>query len=267
MSSPIDRFLSRRTLLAGSPVLAAAGLAQLKRAASSAQTTTVGDCSVEPALQYLYDFTSLNFTALPVWGTGTLEPDIDWVIAQSPELSFLMIPPGWTVYNGFANSFDRDGIPQWTETPLPWPFWSTTEFASPDGSAAYVFIRGALDSVQLLPEDGAALGRHLVMLPDFQPKNLCTAVQTDSLGEINRGFWVAGDRYDGELLLSRGTILVSSVAGMNLGPGSTFFIDAFVSPTETSADLMLDVFLKFLYQQMPKGGNGEPTPTPSPTPW
>lgn len=264
MSTPIDRLLSRRTLLAGAPMLAAAGLAQLKRASSAAQTSTSGDCSLEPALQYLYDFATTNFMALPV---VTLEPDIDWVIAQSPELSFLMIPPGWTVFNGFANTFDRDGVPQWTENPLPWPFWSTTEIVSPDGSAAYIFIRGALDNVQLLPEDGVELMRHLVMLPDVRPDNICTVGQTDMLGDIHRGFWLSGDRYGEELLLTRGSILVSEVAGMNLGPGSAFFLDAFVSPTNESADLMLNVFLKLLWQQVPKGGDGEPTPTPSPTPW
>lgn len=267
MTKPNSRFFSRRSLLASVPVLAAGFLSRHLRTTSAAQISLTGDCSVEPALQYLYDFNTLNFTALPIRDTGTLEPNLDWVIAQSPELGVFMIPPGWSLFNGFANSWDRDGNPQWTADTLPYPFWSTTAIVSADDTAAYIFVRGGIDNVHLTPADGAQLMRDIVMEPVAKPTSLCLAEQTDTLGDTGQGIWISGDRYGNELLLSRGSILASSVAGFSLGPGSTFFFDAFVAPSDEAADLVLDVYLKLLYQQIPKGGASDPTPTPSPTPW
>ena len=266
MTSLLNRILSRRSFIAGLPLVAGGAIAHKQRASGAAQISLAGDCSVEPALQYLLDFNTLNFTALPVWGSGTLEPDFDWVPVQTPEIGILMIPPNWSVVHQFAHEFDRDGVPIWTESQLPYPFWTTTMFVSPDDLVAYIFVRGAIDNVQLLPADGADLMRHIVMDPVVRPENLCMAEHTDLSGEIGTGNWVSGDRYDHELLLSRGTVLVSPVAGPSLGPGTTFFFEAFVAPTEIAAELTLDVYLKILYQQLPKGGDGEPTPTPSPTP-
>lgn len=261
-----SRNLSRRSILASVPLLAGGLVARRIGATHAAQVSIAGDCSVEPALQYLCDFNTLNFMALPARGTGTLEPDLDWVVAQTSVSGVVMIPPGWSLFNGFANSWDRDGVPQWTASPLPYPYWTTSVLVSPDDTAAYIHATGGIDDVNLLPEDGAQLMRELVMEPLVQPTNLCLAEETGIVGDIGQGFWISGDRYEHELLLSRGTILTSSVAGFNLGPGSTFLFDAFVAPTNEAADLVLDVYLKILYQQLPKGGAGDPTPTPTPTP-
>lgn len=264
MTPPLNRILNRRTLLTGASAVTATAWIQQRHAAGAGQLSVSGDCSLEPALQHVFNFSTSNFNALPLHRMGSLEPGPDWVISQSPELGILLTPPGWRVINEVANTFDREGLPQWQSGQLPFPWWATTVVESPDASTGYIFIRGALDDIHITPAAGADLTRHLVMLPDVQPQSLCLAEQVDNLGDMTNEYWVSGDRYDHELLLSRGTSIVSSVSGSNLGPGSTFLIDAFVAPADRAEDLVLDVYLKILYQLLPKGGAGDPTPTPTP---
>lgn len=266
MTSPRNRFFNRRTLLMSTPILAAGLWSQRPQASRASQIELTGDCSVEPALQYVYDFSTSNFMALPLQRMGSLDPGPDWVIARSPELGVLLVPPDWIVVNGWANSFDRDGIPEWSGTQPQYPFWATTLVASPDETVAYMYVTGSVDQVELTPADGAQIARNVMMGVERRNRSLCLAEQVDPQYDMQLGHWISGDRYGSDLLFTRGSTIISSVSGANLGPGTTFLFDGFVVPRAEAEDLVLDVYLKILYQLLPKGGATDPTPTPSPTP-
>ncbi len=266
MSGSLNHRISRRSLIGITPFIGSGAALLGGSIARSAQIDISGDCSMEPALTYLYDFVTLNFEKLPIWGSGTLDPDIDWQLVESNELGFLLAPPDWSVHNGYANSFNQDGTPNWMNERVPGPYWSMTAIISPDESAAYIYTKGAIDDVILTGADGATITRESIMGSERRSTNLCVAQQVKDQGDIGLRHWVAGDRYGRNLVLSHGSVVVSSSGGLNHGPGSTFLSNAYIAPARESADLMMDVFLKLVYQQMPEGeGGGLPTPSPTPS--
>lgn len=266
MTSPRERIINRRSIMLGAPLLAAGLWTQ--RPKVSAQVQVTGDCSIEPAVQYVRDYASQNLMALPAEKMGaTLDPAVDWVMAQSGELGVLLIPPGWTLVNAWANTTDSDGMPEWQTTQLQFPFWATTLIVSPDESAMFMHVYGAYDNVELSAADGAELARQLVMGRDQRPDGICQVEQIDPPAMLQSSKWLTGDRYGSSLMVSKGELLISSVSGMTLGYGTTFIFDAFVAPATEAEDLVLNVYLKLLFQLAPKGGGGgDTTPTPSPTP-
>lgn len=264
MTSPLDRILNRRTVLAGVPFVGVGLWSQRPRV--SAQMQMSGDCTLEPAVQYLRDYATMNLQALPADKMGmTFEPGVDWEIAQSAELGILMIPPGWTLVNVWANSVDSDGMPEWQQNQPQFPFWAATIIISPDESAMFMYVYGGVDDVALSPADGADLARQLVMGTEDQPNNICQIEQVNPPSTQQSAAFLTGERYESNLMVSKGDLLISSVSGMNLEYGTTFMIDAFVAPASEAEDLVLNVYLKILYQLIPKGGESEPTPTPTPS--
>ncbi|MCO5217244.1 MAG: hypothetical protein M9909_00165 [Thermomicrobiales bacterium] len=267
MDSILRRRFSRRSAVAATPMLMAGLLAYRSQLGSAAQMQVEGDCSLEPALVHYANFAAGNLMALPTLRIRSFDPGVGWQMAQSPELGFFLAPPGWTVANGYANTFDRNGLPQWQAEPLQYPFWSTTIIAPPDQSSAYMYVRGAIDNVALTPVDGADLGRSLIMAGEGRPQNVCQITQTEPPSTITSAHWVAGDRYGRtDLLMHRGSVLISEVAGASLGPGTTFMLEGIIAPRADAEDLFLNTYLQILWQFLPKGGGGgDPTPTPTPT--
>ena len=264
MTNSLHRSVSRRYLIASAPLIAAGLWSRRLGSSSAAKIETTGDCTLNPALRHVYNFATSNFAALPLERLGSMDPGVDWEMNQTPELGLLFTPPDWEVSHAWANVFDRSGEPQWQGSPVPPPNWVITIVASPDDTAGYIFAKGALDNVSLSPADGAEMARRMVMGDSNRSERLCEALQTDAQYQLDTSYWITGDQFGKDLLLSRGTLLASSVGGFHFGPGTTFLFDAFVAPQDQSEDLVLDVYLKLLYQQLPKGGSMESTPTPTP---
>lgn len=267
MASILSRRFSRRSAMAATPMLVAGVLAYRSQRGSAAQVQVDGDCALEPAMIHFANFAAGNLMALPTARIQSFDPGIGWQMAQSPELGVFLAPPGWTVANGFANTFDRNGMPQWQAEPLPYPFWSTTIISPPDQSSAYMYVRGAIDNVALTPTDGIELGRALIMEGQGTPRSVCQLQQTEPPSMMTTAHWVAGDRYGRtDLLMHRGSVIISEVAGASLGPGTTFLLDGIIAPRAGAEELFLNTYLQILWQFLPKGGGGDPTPTPTPTP-
>jgi hypothetical protein len=251
--------------------LAPLGAAAIHRLASaqSGGLNIRGDCTEEPALQMMMDFATGNLDRLPYRTMDEFLPGADWEFRESVELGMLLVPPGWNVQNVQANSFSRNGVPEWQSQQLSFPYWGGCFIISPDESAAYIYISGRMDGPPFLDGNGLVeLARTSVMGSDNTPREVCVSTQDEPGFSRQSSQFVVGDRYGRDLIISRGFGIQSEVSGATLGPGTEFGFEIMAAPRRESAELMEDVFIKIMWQLIPRSGSGddEPTPTPSPTP-
>lgn len=260
--------LSRRRFLAIAAAIPALVVGKRLRTSSAQNYTEHGDCSIIPALEWYRHFATANFVALPSRGLNDHLPQHNWQATEDPELGPFMVPPGWTTDTFFANQFERDGSPIWGVDFLDHPRWTATMVTSPEQEAFYMHIVGAIDDVMLDSPGGAQLSRELAIGKEVETEPLCLMEQYRVEGQIPVTDWLAGETFGDHLLMTGGVAFTTDFTGFNYQPGSRFIIDVLVCPYEQSSEYMQDVFLRILWQFVPKspGGVGEVTPTPSPTP-
>lgn len=266
--SSLRSVLNRRALLAMPPLAGIGLIAQRMTSAQSPQLETRGDCLDEPALRMLLDFQTGNWDRLPFTREEDVLPEADWVVGVSPEIGALLVPPDWTFLNVWANSFAENGVPEWQAEQMVYPWWAATFIISPDESAAFISVTGGVDGRPYLGAgDLVELAQNTIMGSADEGREVCAALQEQQAGlGMNEVLYTFGSRYGRDLLVCRGWGLQSDVSGPSAGPGTTFNFDVMIGPRRESEELMTDVFMRILWQMLPKSGDGASTPTPSPTP-
>lgn len=266
MRPTLPESTSRRTLLGLAPAAAVATWAMLRASSNARQMEVDGDCAREPAADLLYNFVTTNFAALPYVG---LDDRVDWRLGQSTKFGAFMAPPDWSVVNAWANEWGPNGIPRWQTEPLPAPAWTTTTVIAPDQDALWMYVEGSVDDIYLTPELAGELARATIVGSDANLRDVCALRQTDIVNtELENTLFMTADRQGSELLLTHGWALLAPFGGPSLGKGSAFGITGMIAPRRHAEDVMRDVFLRIMWQLLPRAGGGsdddEPTPTPTP---
>ncbi len=250
----------------GASMALAGAWIQQQRTLGAGQLDIDGDCAAEPAAEKLLFFATADFPKLSQVGVHEMSTPIGWEPAQGSELGPFLSPPEWSVINAWANTFASDGTPEWQQQPLPYPFWSATMVVAPDERALYMHVSGGVDNVYLSAQEATDIARVTVLGPDARLRPVCTVGQHGGGPDLGTVDWVSADRHRSNLLLTRGWGIQSDVSGPSLGPGTQFGFDAMVAPRREADRYMVDVFLRILWQFVPRGSGGDSTPTPTPAP-
>ncbi|MCC6705009.1 MAG: hypothetical protein IT334_09035 [Thermomicrobiales bacterium] len=258
---------TRRALIAAPPLAMLGLVAQRLTFAQDDGLVSRGDCTDEPALRMLLDFQTNNLDRLPYRTLDDVLPGVDWQLVNSPDLGAFFVPGDWTPLVLWANAIDDRGVPEWQQEQPRWPFWSAVFVVSPDQTSAWISVQGAVDGPPYLDADALmSLARTTIMGSDERGRELCAVGRHDSTGLMGNVLFAFGDRYGSDLFCCRGYGIPSEAAGPSFGPGTAFGFDAMIAPRRQSEETMRDVFIRILWQFLPKPGGGESTPTPTPTP-
>lgn len=267
MASLLD-MLSRRRFLVAAGIASTIVAGSRYRSSQASQATEHGDCALIPAMYWYREFQRANFIAMPYTELNEHLPQHGWTATSDPELGPFLVPPGWTTDNFFANRLDRAGSPIWGAEYLEHPRWTATMVTAPNQSAFYMIIHSIVDGVQVDSQGGARLVRELAIGPEVETEAFCLIEQLSIEGQLPMSVWVSGETFDDYLIMSNGHAIAADFLGMSAGPGSRVVGNVLVCPYDEADDYMREVFLRILWQFVPKapGGAGEVTPTPSPTP-
>jgi len=255
MGKRLDLTVSRRSLVfAGA---AAMTLPMLGARQTSGQDTAVieGDCEDEPSLQMLFDWRDGKPVYESIADSG---PQIDWVPFEHPSLPVpSLIPPDWTGVAGWADSFSRDGVPEWQDAPLALPQLTMSRIVAPDGDAAFEYAVGSIQQVLLTTADSATLAKENVLGADPTLRSVC--VIDDQYNQLSPG-WFTADRHETSLLATFGNALQLP---HDIVPATVVTFTSLYGPRKDMEQLMFDVFLRILFQFL-GGGSSDPIPTPTP---
>lgn len=260
----LNKSASRRTLLGLAPVVAATIWAGRGSASNARQLELEGDCTSEPAVELLYNFFTLNVEALQYLGLTDLD---GWKLAESTQLGPFMVPGDWDVVNVWANDWEDNGIPRWQAEPMPAPAWSATMVISPGQDAFWVYVYGSVDGPHQTTFEIGDLARSVIVGSDARLREICATGQQEAVNtDLENTLFLTADRQGSEMLLTHGWALQSPFTGPSLGSGATFGITGMVAPRRDAEEIMQNVYLRIMFQLLPKGSGGAGPPTPTSTP-
>lgn len=254
MAGSLGSGISRRSLI-GIAAAGAAGALGFKASGRQAGEDVLATCATEPAVDMLFRWRS----GAPVYASVAENgPQIDWVPIQPQATSGpFLIPPRWSAYSGWADSFTRDGLPEWQERPVSAPQLSATRVVSPDGEALFEYAVGAIQGVLLTTEQSSGIARGSIVGADANLRPVCMYDDQDNV--VMPG-WFSVDRHRSRLLITSGN---ASTLPSDVLPATVVSYTAMYGRRRDMEDLMHDVFLRILYQFL-GGGSGDPTPTSTP---
>ena len=251
-----SRVLNRRSFLTGAGATGAAMLlSRFGRAQVSDSAVYEGDCESEPAVEMLFDWRA----GKQVYPTlGEMAPPPGWQLFNHPSLlPPFLIPPGWNAYAFWADSYDRDGVPEWQDKLLYLPQLTLNRVVSPDEDAVFEYAVGTVQPDLLTTMQSADLARRGLLGADVRYRQVC--VIDDQLNALAPG-WFTVDRQRTNLLLTFGNAL--QMPSLYL-PGTVVSYNTMYGPRRHMKELMYDYFLRFMFQFLGGGGSNDPTPTPT----
>ena len=197
--------IPRRTFLHAAAVVAGAGLpgfAPRSLAQTSTTLTGDGDCTVEPGVQLLIDFS----LARPTTGISLTDllPPATWKAFTHPTLPLILfIPPDWTGIAGWADSYSRTGRPNWVEQRPSVPQLNLARVVSPDGTAAFEYVVGNILGDPLTPEQVGPIAKQSLLGEAPDVRSICTFLDTNP---VNPAFFQA-DGFEQSIHITAGNAI------------------------------------------------------------
>ena len=214
-----------------------------------------GDCEDESSVQMLVDWRE-GKVVYPTLGDSTPQPD--WVEFDHPTIFVpYLIPPDWTGVALWADSFTRDGEPEWQESQLYLPQLTASRIISPDGDAIFEYAVGSLQQVLLNTQDCASIAKQSIVGADPDLRQVCMI--DDQYNALSPN-WFTVDRQSSNLLITSGNAMQLP---HDIAPATVVSFTSVYGPRSDMDDLMYDVFLRILFQFL-GGGSDDPTPTSTP---
>jgi hypothetical protein len=256
MTALPHRVLTRRALLGAASFAGTAAWAHRASGRQSADPVVEGDCEVEPAVKMLFDWRS----GLPVYqSVAESGPQLDWQPFNHPSfLGPFLIPPGWTGSAAWADSFTRDGVPEWRDVPMSLPQLTLSRVTAPDGDASFEYAIGSIQNALITTRQTATIAKQSVLDANPRLRPVCSI---DDQGNALAPGWFSADRHRSSLLITFGTALTLP---SEILPATVISFNSLFGRRRQMEELMYDVFLRILFQFL-GGGSGDPIPTPTPT--
>ncbi len=196
-----SRFMNRRSLVAGVASLAATGLWVRRTSGNQPGPVMEGDCEEEPAIAMLFDWRAGRSVYRSVADAG---PQIGWEPFHHPSaLGPFLIPPGWTGVAAWADSFTREGVPEWQARPLALPQLTLSRIVSPDGEAAFEYAVGSIQQVLLDTGQAATIAKQSMVGESPRLRPVCTI---DDANNQLMPAWFTVDRHRSSLLTTFGNV-------------------------------------------------------------
>lgn len=235
-------------LAAGAVALTAAPGPAKAVAQTSPTLTGTGDCTDEPGVQLLIDFSQ----GIPIPGVtlSGLTPPPSWNLYAHPSIpTSLFIPPDWIAVTGWADSYSRSGRPNWTDVRPEAPQLNLFRVLSPDEEIAFEYIVGSILGPPLRPEQVAQVGKQSLLGDEPDVRSICTYLDTNPL---NPAFMEA-DRFGRYVHITSGFAVGLE---SSFQPATTVTINNFYGPRRDFEEIARELFLRFVVQFM--GGGGDP---------
>lgn len=253
-SSSEVRFTRRSLALGGFGLAAAVGAGVKSVVARQTNGNLEGDCYSEPGVALLLDWKDelLNMRREEV-----LAP-VGWqLFTDVNSRVVLQIPRDWKVQLGWATSFTRSGAPILDPTPNPNAGIMVTRFLNSDSTIAYEYTSMDIQGAALKPLEAANVAIQAILGENPKIEEICTFEGNDVFATS----WITAHHHRSSMLVTVGHLLTGDVG---FGPYTNVVYESFYAPRKSFETVVREYFIRFLYQQLPTGGSGDPTPTPTP---
>lgn len=216
-------------------------------AQTSPTLTGTGDCTDEPGVQLLIDFSQ----GVPIPGVtiSGLTPPVGWNLFPHPTLpTALFIPPDWIGIAAWADSYSRSGRPNWTDVRPRTPQLNLLRVMSPDEEIAFEYIVGSILGQPLSPKQVAQVGKQSLLGEDPDVESVCTYIDSNPLNPA----FLEADRFGRSVHITSGfAVGLESV----FQPATTVTINNFFGPRHDFEEIARELFLRFIVQFMGGGGS------------
>ena len=250
MAELVETSTPRRSFLrlAGGAVALAVGGGITKALAQTSPTLSgTGDCTDEPGVQLLIDFSQgIQIPGVTISG---LTPPAGWNLFAHPTLpTALFIPPDWIGIAAWADSYSRSGRPNWTDVRPQVPQLNLLRVMSPDEEIAFEYIVGSILGDPLRPEQVAQIGKQSLLGEEPEVRSVCSYVDTNPLNPA----FLEADRFGPSVHITSGfAVGLESV----FQPSTTVTINNFFGPRRDFEAISRELFLRFIVQFMGGGGS------------
>jgi hypothetical protein len=235
-------------LAAGAVALTAAPGVARALAQTSPTGEWTGDCTDEPGVQLLIDFSQ----GVPIPGVtlSGLTPPPGWNLYSHPSMpTSLFIPPDWIAIAGWADSYSQSGRPNWTDVRPEVPQLNLFRVLSPDEEIAFEYVVGTILGPPLRPDQVAQIGKQSLLGEEPDVRSVCTYIDTNPLSPA----FMEADRFGRYVHVTSGFAVGLESA---FQPATTVTINNFYGPRLDFEEITRELFLRFVVQFM--GGGGDP---------